>query len=287
MTLYTLAWVRQEEEGPFNSGACISDGRGGHGGRRPRGRAMLTFGAAAAAAAAAATAACIWEAAPLGRGVRDQAAWAAACSRGGADARRRAAVPPTSGVVAGANTAGRLALLPGRLPPDRSVNAATQRRAAFSNDALVGVQLPPMVAGEPAWLELVILRLLDEEWVEHSVHQRIGEAVGTIYKESRVAGDNDLITVLGKLVHGLKEIWGPAGFGEAFAGPVEVTNLASEILMLRFGCDVLSYGSSHRDIQRRIRRSLREYEAARQSLIDAVGSVGGAGGGDAAAASAP
>lgn len=155
----------------------------------------------------------------------------------------------------------------------RSPHQSNLVMLAGSNAASTGVLLPPMEKGEPAWMAFVILRYLDEEWVEQPVHQLIGDAVGRIYEESRAAGDNDLITVVAKLAHGLKEMWGPAGFSEAFEGPIEIANRVAELLMLRQGHTVLSFGPSHSATQAKMVYRLREYEGVRRSIIEAVGSA--------------
>lgn len=137
---------------------------------------------------------------------------------------------------------------------------------AVRNDAVSGVQLPTMDEDEPAWLSFVIARYLDEEWVEQPVHKEIGEAVAQIYRESRAEGDDDLIAVLAKLSFGLKDMWRSAGFGDAFEGPVDVANRVAELLMLRQGGEVWSYGRSNSDVQQKMLKRLEEYEEARKQL---------------------
>merc|ERR1719230_505922 len=91
----------------------------------------------------------------------------------------------------------------------RMRHSVARGAAAYSE---TGVILPPMQSDEPAWLAYVLLRYLDEDWVELAVHREIGEAVGNLYKESRAAGDDDLLTVMAPLAFGLKAIWHKAGF---------------------------------------------------------------------------
>lgn len=134
------------------------------------------------------------------------------------------------------------------------------------NDAVTGVQLPPMAFDEPAWLGFMIARYLDDEWIEQEVHHRIGDATGRIYKESRAAGDNDLIAVLAKMTFGLKDMWADTDFSEAFEGPVDVANRAAEFLMLRLGREVLAYGRSNEEVQERLMLRARQFEMLRKSV---------------------
>eukprot|EP00930_Biecheleria_cincta_P000867 TRINITY_DN10205_c0_g1_i1.p1 TRINITY_DN10205_c0_g1~~TRINITY_DN10205_c0_g1_i1.p1 ORF type:complete len:252 (+),score=28.71 TRINITY_DN10205_c0_g1_i1:46-801(+) len=131
-------------------------------------------------------------------------------------------------------------------------------------DAISGVILPAMAADDPAWLSFVITRYLDEEWMEQDVHRRIGDAVAKVYADARASGEDDLISVLASLSYGLKDAWRPSGFDEAFEGPVDVANRAAELLMLRMGKQVWSYGASNDIVQERMLNRLEEYEAARQ-----------------------
>ena len=132
------------------------------------------------------------------------------------------------------------------------------------SNAVNGVRLPVMDEDEPAWLSFVIARYLDEEWVEQPVHKEIGEAVAKLYRESRAEGDDDLIAVLAKLSFGLKDMWRGANFSDAFEGPVDVANRVAELLMLRQGGEVWSYGRSNSDVQQKMLKRLEEYEEARK-----------------------
>mmetsp|Transcript_99115 Transcript_99115/g.309149 ORF Transcript_99115/g.309149 Transcript_99115/m.309149 type:complete len:192 (-) Transcript_99115:45-620(-) len=146
--------------------------------------------------------------------------------------------------------------------------------AGVRGESLSGVVLPPMDSDEPAWLSFVIARYLDEEWIEQPVHKEIGEAVGRLYEKSRAEGDDDLIAVLAALSYGLKDMWSGAGFLEAFEGPVDVANRAAELLMLRLGREVWSYGRSNSDVQKKMLARLKEYEAARSAIGDAARAEG-------------
>jgi len=137
---------------------------------------------------------------------------------------------------------------------------------AVRADAVTGVLLPDMDADEPAWLSFVISRYLDEEWIEQPVHKEIGDAVAKLYTQARDAGDNDLVAVLATLSYGLKDMWSKAGFTEAFEGPVDVANRVAELLMLKMGGEVWSYGRSNSEVQEKMKKRLQEYEEARKQL---------------------
>ncbi|CAK0795422.1 unnamed protein product [Prorocentrum cordatum] len=122
--------------------------------------------------------------------------------------------------------------------------------------------LPPMQYDDPGWLNLAISAYLDDEWTEQAVHQRIGEAVGAIYKQARASGDDDLMTILAAIAFGLKEVWGTGRFDEAFEGPVEIANRAAEMLMLRAGYTVWSGGRSHTELHESILRHMDRYGKA-------------------------
>jgi len=124
---------------------------------------------------------------------------------------------------------------------------------------------------DPAWLSLAISAYLDDEWTEQAVHQRIGAAVGAIYKQARASGDDDLMTILAAIAFGLKKVWRTARFDEAFEGPVEIANRAAELLMLRAGYEVWSGGRSHTELHESMMRHMKRYGSARQAIVDAVG----------------
>lgn len=148
------------------------------------------------------------------------------------------------------------------------VHTARCRHAVASSDGGVapisGVILPKMTADDPAWLSYVITRYLDDEWMEQDVHRRIGDAVAKLYADARASGEDDLIAVLASLSYGLKDAWRLSGFDEAFEGPVDVANRAAELLMLRMGKKVWSYGASNDAVQEKMLNRLKDYEAARQ-----------------------
>eukprot|EP00931_Biecheleriopsis_adriatica_P011932 TRINITY_DN113022_c0_g1_i1.p1 TRINITY_DN113022_c0_g1~~TRINITY_DN113022_c0_g1_i1.p1 ORF type:complete len:222 (+),score=41.54 TRINITY_DN113022_c0_g1_i1:66-731(+) len=155
------------------------------------------------------------------------------------------------------------AAVPAHLPRCRHAVDPSSR----SDAAITGILLPEMEADEPAWLSYIITRYLDDEWMEQEVHQQIGEAVARLYAEAREKkGENDLVAVLASLSFGLKDMWKSAGFDEAFEGPVDVANRAAELLMLRMGKKVWSYGRSNDAVQEKMLKRLKEYEATRQSL---------------------
>jgi len=155
--------------------------------------------------------------------------------------------------------------------------ASTMRRATVDpsdcngvrSEAASGVILPPMEEDDPGWLSFMIARYLDDEWTEQPVHEDIGAAVAKLYKESREAGDDDMIAVLAKLSYGLKDMWKTSNFQEAFEGPIDVANRAAEFLMLRLGRKVWSYGRSNDDIQNMLMARIEDYEAMRQRMREA------------------
>mmetsp|Transcript_4081 Transcript_4081/g.11821 ORF Transcript_4081/g.11821 Transcript_4081/m.11821 type:complete len:206 (-) Transcript_4081:207-824(-) len=136
--------------------------------------------------------------------------------------------------------------------------------------ALTGVILPPMEEDDPAWLAFVMARYLDEEWMELPVHDDIGKAVGKLYTQSRVElGEDDLIAVLATMSYGLKDIWRQAGFLESFEGPIDVANRCAELLMLRQGKKVWSYGLANDEVQEQMLKRLAQYDEKRAALKDA------------------
>jgi len=137
------------------------------------------------------------------------------------------------------------------------------------SEATSGVILPPMEQEDPGWLSFMIARYLDDEWTEQQVHEDIGAAVAELYKESREAGDDDMIAVLAKLSYGLKDMFKAGQFQEAFEGPIDIANRAAEFLMLRLGRKVWSYGRSNDEVQKMLLGRIKDYEAIRQQLREA------------------
>ena len=113
--------------------------------------------------------------------------------------------------------------------------------------------------------------MLASEWMELPVHDDIGKAVGKLYTQSRVElGEDDLIAVLATMSYGLKDIWRQEGFLESFEGPIDVANRCAELLMLRQGKKVWSYGLANDEVQVQMLKRLAEYEekrADRKSVV--------------------
>mmetsp|Transcript_6987 Transcript_6987/g.11746 ORF Transcript_6987/g.11746 Transcript_6987/m.11746 type:complete len:156 (-) Transcript_6987:48-515(-) len=68
---------------------------------------------------------------------------------------------------------------------------------------------------------------LDEDWCEQSDHKRIAENTARLYKQARKAGTTDIGALLLAIGNGLEQI----DMGDAFVGPWDIANMASDILM--------------------------------------------------------
>lgn len=104
----------------------------------------------------------------------------------------------------------------------------------FASTAEDGVSLASLTGHEDdaAFLSAAVQEWLDLEWIPQEVHQEIGSKVGEIYVQSREEKDyNDLTSVMMAIGNGLESV----DMKDAFVGPWDVANAASDFLMERLG----------------------------------------------------
>ncbi|KAF5838464.1 hypothetical protein DUNSADRAFT_2858 [Dunaliella salina] len=137
----------------------------------------------------------------------------------------------------------RTPVLPG-CEPSTSCSTRKARKVAVCASASEGdapvYVLPPVndPAFEKEWLQLQMLEWLNEEWPAPTTvepHAKLAEAVAMAYMKARASGQNDMTDILLALSTQLSASF---DFFDTFTDPFEVSNKATEVLMLRDGADV-------------------------------------------------
>lgn len=110
--------------------------------------------------------------------------------------------------------------------------------AGADADKVAGVTLAPVpdMPAERKWVSGVLRKWLDEEWTPLDCHVAIGERVSEIYINRRLAGDDDIGSIILAIGTGLIDeidLW-----MESFTSSFEVANKLSELLMLRMDMEV-------------------------------------------------
>lgn len=103
-----------------------------------------------------------------------------------------------------------------------------------SSGAEAGVSLAGLVNldDDALYLSRAVQSWLDEEWIEQDVHAEIGHAVAAGYREARESlGYDDLLSVMMHIGSSLEGV----DMGDAFVGPWDVANTASDFIMARLG----------------------------------------------------
>ena len=89
----------------------------------------------------------------------------------------------------------------------------------------------PLQEGE--WLQNVLLRWLDEEFLPEQVNQQIAQRAAQIFVRQRMEGENDL----GSLVIAIVTEMQAFDFSKSFYGEFVIANAVSDLLLESLGID--------------------------------------------------
>ncbi len=89
----------------------------------------------------------------------------------------------------------------------------------------------PLQEGE--WLQNVLLRWLDEEFLPEQVNQQIAQRAAQIFVRQRMEGENDL----GSLVIAIVTEMQAFDFSKSFYGEFAIANAVSDLLLESLGID--------------------------------------------------
>ena len=97
------------------------------------------------------------------------------------------------------------------------------------------ITLPPAQnpQQEGEWLQAVLLRWLDEEFLPEPVNQQIAQRAAQIFVRQRMEGENDL----GSLVLALLTEMQAFDFSKSFYGEFAIANAVSDLLLSSLGID--------------------------------------------------
>lgn len=97
------------------------------------------------------------------------------------------------------------------------------------------ITLPPAQnpQQEGEWLQEVLLRWLDEEFLPEPVNQQIAQRAAQIFIRQRMEGENDL----GSLVLALITEMQAFDFSKSFYGEFAIANAVSDLLLSSLGID--------------------------------------------------
>ncbi|PPS43510.1 hypothetical protein [Chroococcidiopsis sp. TS-821] len=89
----------------------------------------------------------------------------------------------------------------------------------------------PQIEGE--WLQHVLQRWLDEEFLPEPVNQQIAQRAAQIFMRQRMEGENDL----GSLVLAIVTEMQAFDFSQSFYGEFAIANAVSDLLLDSLGID--------------------------------------------------
>ena len=97
------------------------------------------------------------------------------------------------------------------------------------------ITLPPAQnpQQEGEWLQEVLRRWLDEEFLPEPVNQQIAQRAAQIFVRQRMEGENDL----GSLVLALSTEMQAFDFSKSFYGEFAIANAVSDLLLSSLGID--------------------------------------------------
>lgn len=102
-------------------------------------------------------------------------------------------------------------------------------------EPIEAVTLPPSQnpLQEGEWLQNVLLRWLDEEFLPEQVNQQIAQRAAQIFVRQRMEGENDL----GSLVIAIVTEMQAFDFSKSFYGEFAIANAVSDLLLESLGID--------------------------------------------------
>ena len=89
----------------------------------------------------------------------------------------------------------------------------------------------PLQEGE--WLQNVLLRWLDEEFLPEQVNQQIAQRAAQIFVRQRMEGENDLGSLVIVIVTEMQAF----DFSKSFYGEFAIANAVSDLLLESLGID--------------------------------------------------
>lgn len=103
------------------------------------------------------------------------------------------------------------------------------------SEPIPAITLPPALnpQQEGKWLQKVLQRWLDEEFLAESVNQEIAQRAAQIFIRQRMEGENDL----GSLVIAIVTEMQAFDFSKSFYGEFAIANAVSDLLLDSLGID--------------------------------------------------
>ena len=103
------------------------------------------------------------------------------------------------------------------------------------SEPIPAITLPPALnpQHEGKWLQEVLQRWLDEEFLAESVNQEIAQRAAQIFIRQRMEGENDL----GSLVIAIVTEMQAFDFSKSFYGEFAIANAVSDLLLDSLGID--------------------------------------------------
>lgn len=102
-------------------------------------------------------------------------------------------------------------------------------------EPIEAITLPPAQnpQQEGEWLQGVLLRWLDEEFLPEQINQQIARRAAQIFMRQRMEGENDL----GSLVIAIVTEMQAFDFSKSFYGEFAIANAVSDLLLESLGID--------------------------------------------------
>ncbi len=103
------------------------------------------------------------------------------------------------------------------------------------SEIIPSITLPPSLhpIREGEWLQVVLQRWLDEEFLPEPANQQIAQRAAQIFVRQRMEGENDL----GALVIALISEMQAFDFSKSFYGEFAIANAVSDLLLESLGID--------------------------------------------------
>jgi len=103
------------------------------------------------------------------------------------------------------------------------------------SETIPSITLPPSQhpSREGEWLQVVLQRWLDEEFLPEPANQQIAQRAAQIFVRQRMEGENDL----GALVIALISEMQAFDFSKSFYGEFAIANAVSDLLLESLGID--------------------------------------------------